>query len=154
MKLAFPTLFVKDIERSKDFYTGVMGFRITMDSGVYAIFDGSVSIWQRDSIRDVVGLSDIPEEGARCELCFESRDIEMDYENFKKSGTVIVNELAEQPWRQLVFRALDPDGHLIEVGEPLNFTVRRLFISGMSDEEISESTTIPVDTVRVMKEQD
>lgn len=66
------------------------------------------------------------------------------------AGVEFVHDVAEQPWRQLTVRFLDPDGHMIEVGERMDVCLKRLAASGMTEDEIAESTTMPIEAVRFL----
>lgn len=47
-----------------------------------------------------------------------------------------------------MFRVADPDGHLVEVGEPMPRVVARFAAEGLSVEVIAERTSMPVEIVR------
>ncbi len=47
-------------------------------------------------------------------------------------------------------RFYDPDAYIIEVGEPLDFVVRRFADKGLNIEEISERTSMPVEFVKMV----
>ena len=51
-----------------------------------------------------------------------------------------VNPIMEHSWGQRVVRLYDPDGHMIEVGESMDYVVRRFLASGMSVEEAAAKT--------------
>ena len=68
----------------------------------------------------------------------------------RASGVEFVHDVAEQPWRQLTVRILDPDGHMIEVGERMDVCLQRLAATGMTEEEIAESTTMPLEAVQFL----
>lgn len=44
----------------------------------------------------------------------------------------------------MAFRVFDPDGHVIEVAEPLTHTIHRFADGGYTAEQISEMTHIPL----------
>jgi hypothetical protein len=60
----------------------------------------------------------------------------------------LLHPLREQPWGQRVFRCFDPDGHIVEVGEPMPVVIGRYLSQGMSVEEATERTSMPLDIVR------
>jgi hypothetical protein len=84
------------------------------------------------------------------ELYYETDDMEKTNEILKSSGAEFVHGIKEQPWCQLTVRFLDPDGHMIEIGERMDVCVKRLFKSGKTPEEIAESTTMPAEIVNYM----
>jgi hypothetical protein len=46
-----------------------------------------------------------------------------------------------------VLRAYDPDGHIVELAEPMPTVVRRLAAGGLSAEAIRERTGVPLSYV-------
>ena len=61
------------------------------------------------------------------ELYFEDNDLDAFAEKLEKSPYEIryVNRLMEHDWGQRVIRLYDPDMHLIEVGESLEYVARK-----------------------------
>ena len=62
------------------------------------------------------------------------------YNVWRENGINFVHPIMEQPWGQQVVRFYDPDGHIVEIGEPLSALVKRLKTSGMNEQQISERT--------------
>jgi hypothetical protein len=60
--------------------------------------------------------------------------------------------LREQPWGQRVFRVYDPDGHIVEIGEPMPVVIQRFLAQGMSAEEAAERTSMPLEIVQKIAE--
>ena len=89
------------------------------------------------------------------ELYFECPDLDSAWARVEAAAlgpNRIVHPIEEQPWLQRGFRLRDPDGHLVEVGEPLPALVKRLLGQGMTLEDISTRTTIALEAVRAMAE--
>ena len=61
-----------------------------------------------------------------------------------------VNESMEHDWGQRVVRLYDPDRHVIEVGESMNFVARRFLNMGMTAEQTAEKTQLPLEQIREM----
>lgn len=101
-----------------------------MDLGLNVSF-GGFAIWQRDHAYEMIHRQSKPDTvQTRCEqfeLYFESEFIDVVYENFNKSGYQFVHEIYEQPWGQKAFRVYDPDGYIVEVGEPMEALSRECF---------------------------
>lgn len=151
MKLALTAVFVKDIKKSREFYSGVLRLEEHMDSGVHLSYNCGLSLWQEDSALETIhGGKSQPGSGNRFELCFESEDLEGDFARVNDSGAEVISPVAEQPWGQRVFRVYDPEGHIVEVAEPLTMTVKRFIAAGLSAQEISAKTTIPSEIVEQM----
>ena len=152
-------LFVVDVEASKKFYTDVMGEEIELDLGPNVGFKSALAIWDGAYGRNVIFGDENSGDGdfsskRMAELYYETEDMEKTLEVLKNADVEFVHGVVEQPWRQLTVRILDPDGHMIEVGERMDVCVKRLEASGMSAEEIAGSTTMPPDVVRYLLETD
>ncbi|MBN2734552.1 MAG: VOC family protein [Methanomicrobiaceae archaeon] len=151
-------LFVNDVEKSKNFYTQVMGEEIALDLGLNIGFQSGLAIWDGNYGRNVIFGEEILKEEAfgskrMLELYYETDDMDKTYEILKSSDTEFVHNIKEQPWCQLTVRILDPDGHMIEIGEKMDVCVKRLYKSGKTPEQIAESTTMPLDIVNYMLNQ-
>ena len=142
-------LFVKDMEVSKKFYTGVLGLEIAMDLGLNVGFKNGLALWQLDYGLNVIhGKKTRLKKGNDLEVYFECEKIDEAYAAVKSYGAEMVHEIREQPWGQRVFRFYDPDKFVIEIGEPMDALVRRLNREGMGEEEIVAKTTLPREMVR------
>jgi catechol 2,3-dioxygenase-like lactoylglutathione lyase family enzyme len=140
-------IFVSDIERSKAFYTRHLGFSIAHDYGKNVILQPQLTIWEIlpghiiEKELETGGISN------RFELYFEISAIESKFSELEKAGVCFLHLLREEPWGQRTFRFFDPDGHLIEVGEPVEDFVVNLCKRGMTGMQISIKTGIPVPEV-------
>ncbi len=107
-------------------------------------FDGGISIWEMDDVRAMVygGLEPSPVERPRCELYFETDEIEAFAAGLAERAR-LAHPLETAPWHQRTIRFYDPDGNLIEVGEAMNAVVRRLAADGLSPEEVAARTLMP-----------
>lgn len=59
-----------------------------------------------------------------------------------------LHETTEELWGQQTIRFYDPENNLIEIGETTSCFVRRFKNQGMSLEEVSKRTFVPVETVK------
>ena len=85
--------------------------------------------------------------------CFELYFEESELDNFvaeaqKNTEVREFQPLTEAPWGQCTIRFLDPDGHVIEISEPMNEVVLRMLASGMTEQEVSEKTMMPIEFVQ------
>jgi len=149
--------FVKDIETSKKFYTETLEQEIELDFGKNVILSCGITLWEIDPnhiIPKTRGLENtVDEKVNRFEFCFETKDIERVFDRLKEEGIELLHPLIEETWGQRTVRFFDPDGHLIEVGETLETFVKRFHKEGMTPEQVSEKTSIPVETVRELINQ-
>ncbi len=148
MKLKNTLLVVKDIERSKQFYKTLFGLEVIAD------FDGNMVLTEGLVLQDEqIWKSFIQKEivyrGHDAELFFEENNMD-DFLNRLAGWTEeieYINPLMEHSWGQRVVRFYDPDGHMIEVGESMEYVVRRYLALGMTVEETAAKTQMALSYV-------
>ncbi len=144
MKLKNILFVVDDIEKSKAFYRDLFGLEVITDFGENVILtEGLVlqekKLWEKFIERNVsVGGND-------AELYFEENDIDGFLEKLEKSSFDIkyLNKCIEYDWGQRVIRIYDPDTHVIEIGESLEYVARRFLKTGMTVEQVAKKTQLP-----------
>ena len=145
-------VFVKNIEISKKFYTETLGQTIDLDFGKNVIMESGISLWEISPdhiIPEKLGLDSIAETASnRFELYFETKEIDAVFQELKENGVELLHPLHEEPWGQRTVRFFDPDSHLVEIGETLETFIKRLHAENMTPEQVSEKTSIPLETVR------
>jgi len=151
-RLAGFVLLVSDVERSKEFYRDFLGQEIAMDLGINVGFASGLALWQDDYARNVIfGAPVESRKGNDVEVYFETEDIDGAWDAVRdRRAADVIHELREQPWCQRGFRIYDPDRFIVEIAEPMDAVVRRLHKAGLSEEEITKKTTLPVEIVRLM----
>ena len=147
MKYVCPLITVSDMKLARDFYETLLGQKVKYDFGESVTFHGDFAIHLQTHYKNLIDNREIKSGGNNFELYFESDTIELIVENLKKSKIIFVHELREQPWRQKVVRFYDLDKNIIEVGETLEHLSFRLKKEGLSFEQISEITNMPIDFV-------
>ncbi len=147
MKYVCPLITVSDMKLARDFYETLLGQKVKYDFGESVTFHGDFAIHLQTHYKNLIDNREIKSGGNNFELYFESDTIELIVENLKKSKILFVHELREQPWRQKVVRFYDLDKNIIEVGETLEHLSFRLKKEGLSFEQISEITNMPIDFV-------
>jgi hypothetical protein len=88
------------------------------------------------------------------ELYFDTDEIELVYQRLQAAGVQFIEGIQEQPWGQRAMRLYDPDGHIIEIGEPMDITVRRFHRQGWSIERIAEKTGMPHEFIEGANNED
>ena len=144
-------IVVDDIELSKKFYKELFGLDIVVDfDGNVILTEGLVlqdrKIWEKFLGREVTyGHHD-------AELYFEENQMDAFVERLKNSSFEIqyVNPLMEHDWGQRVVRIYDPDMHVIEVGETMEYVARRFLVQGLSVEETAAKTQLPLSMVELI----
>ena len=141
MKLKNMLIVVKDIERSKAFYKGLFGLEVLAD------YDGNVVlteglVLQDENIWASMLNKSISQYTNNAELYFEENDMDWFVKklNRREESISYVTEFTQHEWSQRVVRLYDPDGHLIEVGESMDFVARRFLQQGYSIEETAAKT--------------
>jgi catechol 2,3-dioxygenase-like lactoylglutathione lyase family enzyme len=150
-------LFVKDIEVSKEFYTGILGMIIDLDFGKNVIFKNGLTIWEikKDNIiPSTLGIGNISNTQVnRFEIYFETGNLSEIVNTLKGNKVLFLHEMHEEPWGQRTIRFFDPDNHLIEVGESMKQFVRRFYDQGLTVEGISKRTGVPIEEIeRLLRE--
>ena len=148
MKLKNILFVVSDIEKSKSFYKELFGLYVVADFGENVILsEGLVlqekKLWQKFIERDVsVGGND-------AELYFEENNIDRFIQKLEDSTFKIkyINKCIMHEWGQRVIRIYDPDMHIIEIGESLEYVARRLLKSHMTVDEVAKKVQLPIDKV-------
>jgi len=126
MRLKNVLLVVKDIEASKKFYHDLFGLQVVTDFGRNVILTEGLVLQERQLWEEFVDEKVVP-GGNAMELYFEDNDLDAFAEKLEASPYEIqyVNRLMEHDWGQRVIRFYDPDMHLIEVGESLEYVARK-----------------------------
>lgn len=121
LRFVNPIPFVKDIARSKQFYSKVLGLSVIEDHGNFVLFETGFALHEGTSLVQTVWgkREEIGETYGRRNLLlyFEVEDLEA---AFARIGPQVelIHGPERQDWGQTVFRFLDPDGHAIEIGAP------------------------------------
>lgn len=156
MKIQYQSsvMFVKDIAASRNFYETLLGQEVEVDFGPNVGFKGGFAIWQVEHATEMI-FAEPPNENSplgrkNFEIYFEAPDVESVWQQLIAADVVPVHSQREQPWGQRVFRVYDPDGHIVEVGEPMNVVVRRFLDEGLSFETVAEKTFMPLEIVKQM----
>ncbi len=149
-------LFVKDIGISKKFYIEILGLKVDLDFGKNVIFKNGFAIWEVQNnhiIPETLGADNITDTKTnRFELYFETEDITEILKSLKGNKVTFLHEIHEEPWGQRTIRFFDPDNHLIEIGESIRQFVRRFYDKGLSLEEVSKKTSVPIEEIeRLLK---
>ena len=151
IKFQMPVLLVKDISISKKFYQEIFSLEIENDFGANIVFKNAFSIWEVNRAEEIIFKSQrIPDLNDKkyLELYFESNKIEEISKIIQEKSIEIIHGLKEEPWGQKTIRFFDPDNFIIEIAEPIERVVSRLSNSGLSHEEISIKTQLPLENVK------
>lgn len=153
MKLKNVLIVVKDIEKSKQFYTDLFGLHVVTDFGENVIMTEGL-VLQEQAVWEGFLEKEIKLGGHDVELYFEEDDIDGFLQKLKKCNYDIqyINQCMEHDWGQRVIRMYDLDKHVIEIGESMEYVVKRFLKEGFSVEETAKKSQMPIETVRELAE--
>ena len=145
-------IFVRDINEARKFYEDLLEQKVEFDHGECISFCGGFSIWEINHAHKTVFGNAFKEDslGNRnhsVELYFETDDLDSILNKMLKSGIEFVHPLVEQPWGQRVFRVYDNNKYIVELGEPMSVVIKRYIANGMTVEEVSKRTSMPLEVV-------
>ena len=149
MKFSCSVIAVKNIEISKKFYETVLNQKIISDFGVNVTFEGDFALQQGYS--EMIGIpeNEVKQKSNNFEMYFEEENFDGFLEKLKTMKEIkYVHDVKKYDWGQRVVRFYDPDEHIIEVGETMENVARRFFEDGLSIEEISEKTMLPIEFLK------
>ena len=123
-KIAAATLFTEDLERSKEFYTGVFGLSAhweDADSAVFMFGDTMVNLLRVSNAPALIGPAKVgdPQAGARMQFTISTEDVDAVCDELAKRGVTLINGPMDRPWGIRTACFADPSGHLWEIAAPL-----------------------------------
>jgi catechol 2,3-dioxygenase-like lactoylglutathione lyase family enzyme len=146
MKFVCPLITVKDIEKARYFYEKLLGQVVKYDFGENITFKGDFAIHLKehfDLLINIESKHSIISKSNNFELYFETdEDIINIQIALKEENIEFIHNVFEQPWGQRVFRVYDYDGHIVEIGEPMETVVIRFYKEGKTIEEITKKTSL------------
>lgn len=151
MKLKNILFVVQDIEKSKRFYKELFGLEVVADFGENVILTEGLVLQEQKLWESFIGR-DVRQQGHDAELYFEENDMDGFLKRLENCGFAIVyvNEIMVHDWGQRVIRIYDPDGHVIEIGESLEYVARRFLGDGMTLEETAVRTQLPLPQIEAI----
>lgn len=155
MKYMGTLIAVSDMERSKEFYCGLLGMEVTADFGANVTLNDNVFLQTVETWREFID-DNVRFQGNDKELYFEEDDMDAFWEKLKRQENIVyVHLLKEHAWGQRVVRFYDPDHHIIEVGENMAVVMKRFMKSGLSVEATAQRMDVPVSYVETcLKEEE
>ena len=146
-------LFVADMDRARLFYEDVLGQTPVHVLPGYVAYP-HFCLWGTATARRIIfdedaAAPDGPMGRDNLELYFEDAAIEDAFERVMTRAEII-HPPKSAPWGQRAFRLRDPDGHIIEVAEPMDAVILRLSDTGLGPVEIAGATMMPEEFVRMV----
>ncbi len=94
-------IFVRDIAAAKHFYIDLLGMEIALDFGTNVGLKGGLALWQIDPAHIIpqrLGAEATDDRKTnRCELYFETEDLDTAFGMVKASNVEFLHELHEEP---------------------------------------------------------
>lgn len=147
MKFICPLIVVESIEKSRFLYEELLGQKVIADFGENVTFAGDFAIHEKKHFSNLISKNDLLNRSNNFELCFEEDNLLEIESKLKDNGFEFVHEIVEQPWKQRVLRFYDYDKHIVEIGESMENVAKRLKKQGLSVDEISKITYIPIENL-------
>lgn len=128
MRLSAPdyvVLVVADLDRSVRFYTGVLGLPLGHRSGPYAQLETGrtrLALYQRDAMAGTLDRDELAApapDAPGFELGFKVADVDAAWAELTGRGVPGAVPPTDRHWGQRTAYLRDPDGHLIELAQPL-----------------------------------
>ena len=145
---------VHDIEKSKQFYCGLLGMTVTADFGANVTLSGRIALQTLGTWKNFIqkAENDITFGHHSTELYFEEINMDGFLARLAKTpGIEYIHPIKEHAWGQRVVRFYDPDRHIIEVGENMGMVVKRFLDSGLSVEETAKRMDVPVEYIQSVR---
>jgi catechol 2,3-dioxygenase-like lactoylglutathione lyase family enzyme len=147
-------LVVEDVLDSRKLYEDILGMKVTGDFGICNVgFEGGLSLYRRAFFEELTGRKVEAGKHHNLAVYFEIDNLEGMEEKIAQEGLEFIHRIGEQPWKQRTFRCYDRDGHVLEIAERMDATIRRLFEAGNPLEEIARVTGYTVEQVKVELEK-
>ena len=140
-------LAVTDVDRSRKFYTEILGLKVVKMLGRAVELEGGIRLQPEETWNGYLSTKDIMNHHNGGELYFEEDDMSAFITRLNSYQVEYVHRPLTQKWGQKVVRFYDPDGHMIEVGEALANVVKRFYLSGMDEFEIAKKMEISIEFV-------
>lgn len=144
-------IICRNLEIMKLFYVDVLGQEIELDLGNCVSLKKAISLWQLEELYPIAqkrGKTYDKAGNNNIELCFETEKFDSIVSNLEKEDIRYLHKTEEERWGQKTIRFYDPENNLIEIGETIPCFVRRFANKGMSAEEVSKKTSVPLEYVK------
>ncbi len=151
--LTSTVIITDDFEKMKTFYQDILLQEIEFDFGNCISFKNGLSLWKLKEeypIAQKLGHTFDPSGNKNLEICFETDDFAIVVEILKNQKINFLHEVAEEVWGQQTIRFYDPENNLIEIGETIPCFVKRFYNQGMSIDEVSKKTSVPLEMVNII----
>lgn len=151
IKFHSTVLIADDFDKMQSFYQDVLQQEVEVDFGNCIGFKNGISIWKLSHeypISKRLGKTYDASGNRNLEICFETDDYENVVARLAQYELKYLHETIEERWGQKTIRFYDPEGNLIEIGETIPCFVKRFRNQGMTEAQVSERTSVPLEMVK------
>lgn len=118
--IQYLVLITDNFERSKKFYTEVLGFSIDHevpeDEYIQFKLENTIlAVFSRKEMLKVLDKKYLSKPGGALYTFSEVEDVDQTIKDLKAKGVNIIKEPKDQPWGQRTAYFTDPDGHIWEI---------------------------------------
>ena len=118
------TLFVEDLEQSKQFYLNVFGLSVFFEdenSAVFRFENTLINLLKIPAARELIepGLVASPEAGSRFQFTIPVDDVDAACAELEQRGVKLLNGPMNRAWGIRTASFSDPGGHIWEIAQPL-----------------------------------
>ncbi len=142
---------VEDFDKMKLFYLDILQQKVEVDFGNCIGFQNGLSLWKLTEdypITQNLGRTFDKSGNKNLEICFETTEFDQVVKSLKKHNLKYLHEVTEEIWGQQTIRFFDLENNLIEIGETVPCFVKRFYNQGMTLEEVSKRTSVPIEFVK------
>ena len=116
------TLFVEDLEASKQFYRAVFGLSVTFEDDDSAVFDFGntiINLLKTTAARELIEPAVVAsrEAGSRLQFTIQVDDVDAMCAELATRGVELLNGPMDRPWGVRTACFSDPGGHVWEIAK-------------------------------------
>jgi lactoylglutathione lyase len=119
-------LFVKDLDRARDFYRTVMGLEFAHGDDSFQLGPEGLLLLTHETADDLLSPADVDHEvarGARSVIVAPVEDVDAAYEDLRSKGVEFIRPPEDHSWGMRCGHFKDPDGNVWEIHKWLAETV-------------------------------
>jgi catechol 2,3-dioxygenase-like lactoylglutathione lyase family enzyme len=116
------TLFVEDLDATKEFYREVFGLPVHFEDDASAVFDFGntlVNLLKASEAGELIEPASVagPDAGARAQFTITVDDVDATCAELAKRGVELLNGPIDRPWGVRTAAFADPAGHVWEIAK-------------------------------------
>lgn len=120
-QISLITIWTNDIDRMKNFYNQVLGFKIENDLGNYVEFKNEGTRFAICMRTVMYGYSSEYRKESSSQAfelafpCENSKDVDESFNELISKGAIYIHDPQDMPWNQRTALFADPDGNIHEI---------------------------------------